>query len=214
MVDRTELRIRADPGNLPYSNDRGEGFENRIAEIIGEELGLPVRYTWFPQTIGFVRRTLGEKRCDLIIGVTATNEVMQNTNPYYNSTYVMVHRKDTVLSGSLGDQALKGLTIGAQPRTPVVSLLARHGLLGHMKSYVPDVDGHPLQRTGLETPTEPHPAQAQGRYRRDPGRLRRPLLDRKGRLIKTAAGPKVKPVTAPVPTAKSGAKSAGGFLEP
>ncbi|PTW61989.1 PQQ-dependent catabolism-associated CXXCW motif protein/quinoprotein dehydrogenase-associated probable ABC transporter substrate-binding protein [Breoghania corrubedonensis] len=146
VVDRTELRVCADPGNLPYSNDKGEGFENRIAEIVAEELGLPVRYTWFPQTIGFVRRTLGEKRCDLIIGVAATNELMQNTNPYYNSTYVMVHRKDAALTGSLGDPALAGLKIGAQPRTPAASLLARHGLLGHMKSYPLIVD------TRLEKP--------------------------------------------------------------
>ncbi|MEI2384311.1 quinoprotein dehydrogenase-associated putative ABC transporter substrate-binding protein [Breoghania sp. JC706] len=146
VVDRTELRVCADPGNLPYSNDKGEGFENRIAEIVAEELGLPVRYTWFPQTIGFVRRTLGEKRCDLIIGVAATNELMQNTNPYYNSTYVMVHRKDVALSGSLSDPALKDMAIGVQPRTPVASLLARHGLLSHMKSYPLIVD------TRLEKP--------------------------------------------------------------
>ena len=146
VVDRTTLRVCADPGNLPYSNDKGEGFENRIAEIIAEELDVPIAYTWFPQTIGFVRRTLGEKRCDLIIGVAATNELMQNTNPYYKSTYVMVYRADTDLTGSLGDPALQGRKIGVQPRTPVASLLARHGLMGHMKSYPLVVD------TRLEKP--------------------------------------------------------------
>ncbi|WP_321342195.1 quinoprotein dehydrogenase-associated putative ABC transporter substrate-binding protein [Breoghania sp.] len=140
VVDRTTLRVCADPGNLPYSNDKGEGFENKIAEIIAEELDVPIAYTWFPQTIGFVRRTLGEKRCDLIIGVAATNELMQNTNPYYNSTYVMVYRAGADLTGSLGDPALKGMRIGVQPRTPVASLIARHGLLGHMKSYPLVVD--------------------------------------------------------------------------
>ncbi len=69
VVDRSKLRVCADPGNLPYSNDRGEGFENKIAELIAEALGVPLEYTWFPQTVGFVRMTLAAKRCDLIIGV-------------------------------------------------------------------------------------------------------------------------------------------------
>src|SRR3546814_13409749 len=90
VVDQTRLRVCADPGNLPYSNDKGEGFENKIAELIEADLGVPLEYTWFPQTIGFVRNTLAARRCDLIIGVDTTNDLMKNTNPYYRSGYVTV----------------------------------------------------------------------------------------------------------------------------
>ncbi|WP_162901351.1 quinoprotein dehydrogenase-associated putative ABC transporter substrate-binding protein [Breoghania sp. L-A4] len=145
VVDRSTLKVCADPGNLPYSNDKGEGFENKIAELIASDLGVPIEYTWFPQTVGFVRMTLAAKRCDLIIGVATTNELMQNSNPYYHSTYVMVRRADTEVSG-LDDPILKTMTIGVQPRTPVASLLARRGLLTRLKSYRLVVD------TRLEKP--------------------------------------------------------------
>ncbi len=147
VVDRSKLRVCADPGNLPYSNDKGEGFENKIAELIARELGVPLEYTWFPQTVGFVRMTLAAKRCDLIIGVATTNEMMQNTNPYYRSSYVIVHRPDLALqNGSLGDPVFKDLRLGIQPRTPVATLVARHGLLTQAKSYRLIVD------TRLEKP--------------------------------------------------------------
>lgn len=147
VVDRSKLRVCADPGNLPYSNDKGEGFENKIAELIAADLGVPLEYTWFPQTIGFVRQTLAAKRCDLIIGVATTNELMQNTNPYYRSGYVIVHRADVpVAGGRLEDPAFKELRLGLQPRTPVATLAARHGLLTRAKSYKLIVD------TRLEKP--------------------------------------------------------------
>lgn len=148
VVDRSKLRVCADPGNLPYSDDRGDGFENKIAELIAGELGIPLEYTWFPQTIGFVRMTLAAKLCDLIIGVATTNELMQNTNPYYRSSYVIVHRDDLQLDndGRLDDPAFKDLRIGIQPRTPVATLTARHGLLTRAKPYRLVVD------TRLEKP--------------------------------------------------------------
>lgn len=147
VVDLSKLRVCADPGNLPYSNDKGEGFENKIAELIAGDLGVPLEYTWFPQTIGFVRMTLAAKRCDLIIGVATTNELMQNTNPYYRSGYVIVHRPELRLAeGRLDDPAFKDLRVGLQPRTPVATLAARHGLLGRAKSYKLIVD------TRLEKP--------------------------------------------------------------
>ncbi|GAB4368755.1 MAG: hypothetical protein Kow00114_28180 [Kiloniellaceae bacterium] len=147
IVDVSKLRVCADPGNLPYSNDQGEGFENKIAELIAADLGVPLEYTWFPQTVGFVRQTLAAKRCDLIIGVATTNELMQNTNPYYRSGYVIVHRADLKLAeGRLDDPVFKELRLGLQPRTPVATLAARHGLLAHAKSYKLIVD------TRLEKP--------------------------------------------------------------
>ena len=145
--DRTVLRVCADPNNLPYSDDRGEGFENKIAELIAEDLGVPLAYTWFPQTVGFVRSTLGTRRCDLIIGVATTNELMQNTNPYYRSGYVLIHRADVPLtSADLDDPLLKTLRIGAQVGTPAATMLAHRGLLRNARSYKLVVD------TRLEKP--------------------------------------------------------------
>src|SRR3546814_425073 len=147
VVDQTRLRVCADPGNLPYSNDKGEGFENKIAELIAADLGVPLEYTWFPQTIGFVRNTLAARRCDLIIGVATTNELMQNTNPYYRSGYVIVHRPELQLTeGRLDDPVFKALRVGMQPRTPVATLVARYGLLDRARSYPLIVD------TRLEKP--------------------------------------------------------------
>src|SRR4051794_11325821 len=71
LVPQEELRVCADPANLPFSNERGEGFENRIAQIMGDALGLPVRTIFFPQVQGFVRNTLGLRRCDLVMGTVA-----------------------------------------------------------------------------------------------------------------------------------------------
>lgn len=147
IVDRTTLRVCADPDNLPYSNDKGEGFENKIADLIAEEFGVPVAYTWFPQTIGFVRNTLAARRCDLIIGVATTNELMQNTNPYYRSSYVIIHRPDLpVKPNSLEDPIFRTLKIGIQPQTPAASMAARYGLLDQARTYKLMVD------TRLEKP--------------------------------------------------------------
>ena len=82
LVSQTSLRVCADPANLPFSNDKGEGFENRIAEVLGEALGRPVSYTFYPQATGFVRRTLFEGRCDVIIGYAQGDELVLNTNHY------------------------------------------------------------------------------------------------------------------------------------
>src|SRR3546814_11972752 len=75
VVAQTRLRVCADPGNLPYSNDKGEGFENKIAELIASDLGVPLEYTWFPQTIGFVRNTHAAQRGDLTLGRTEERRV-------------------------------------------------------------------------------------------------------------------------------------------
>lgn len=141
LVDPTKLRVCADPANLPYSNQAGEGFENKIAELLASKLGVQLTYTWYPQTVGFVRNTLGARQCDLVIGVATTNELMQNTNPYYRSSYVLVQRADaTPKATSLHDPALAELRIGAVARTPPVTLLAQRGLLGHLQPYELIVD--------------------------------------------------------------------------
>src|SRR5438876_8561571 len=94
IVDRSELKVCADPNNLPFSDEKKQGFENKIADIIGAELGLKVDYVWFPQIIGFVRNTLRAHLCDLVMGTVAGDEIMQTTNPYYFTTYVMLYRSD------------------------------------------------------------------------------------------------------------------------
>lgn len=141
LVDRTQLRVCADPSNLPFSNKKGEGFENKIAEIIAEELGVPVKYYWFPQSIGFIRQTLDKKRCDIIIGYVATHELVLNSNPYYRTAYVFVHREGE-FDGfkSLDDKRLKGKKLGVIAGTPPVDLLVDNNLLDNIKSFHRMVD--------------------------------------------------------------------------
>lgn len=87
---RTALRVCADPDNLPYSHEDGSGFENRIAQMVASDLGLPIEYAWLPDRRGFVRKTLGAGLCDLVVGVPADFERTLNTRPYYRSSYVLV----------------------------------------------------------------------------------------------------------------------------
>ena len=130
------LRVCADPDNLPYSNKKRQGFENRIIELIGAKLGREVRYTWFPQSIGFVRNTLRLRECDLISGITTTSQRVQNTNPYYYSVYTMVYRKDEGLDATtMSDPQLKDLKLGVVAGTPPASIIAQLGLLGNVKPY-------------------------------------------------------------------------------
>jgi quinoprotein dehydrogenase-associated probable ABC transporter substrate-binding protein/PQQ-dependent catabolism-associated CXXCW motif protein len=136
LVDRTTLRVCADPANLPFSNEAGEGFENKIAELMAERLGVPLAYTWFPQTIGFVRNTLNEYRCDLVMGVVSTDELVQNTNPYYRSTYVLARRAaDREKFSDLTSPAMQDARIGVVARTPPINLLRHHGLLDRLETY-------------------------------------------------------------------------------
>lgn len=136
VQDKSRLRVCADPANLPFSNKAGEGFENKIAELLAEKLKVPVRYTWFPQGVGFVRNTLNARKCDLVIGISLGFELLQNTNPYYTSTYALIYRADSGLTaGSLKDPSLKGRSIGVVAGTPPATLLARNGLLDKMRPY-------------------------------------------------------------------------------
>jgi len=137
-----ELRVCADPNNLPYSNQREEGFENRLAELIAAELGSSVRYTWWPQRRGFIRNTLAAGKCDLVMGTTFGAERVLTTQPYYRSTYVFVFRKDRHLTvRSLDDPALRTLRIGVQlvgddyANTPPVHALSRRGITGNLVGF-------------------------------------------------------------------------------
>src|ERR1700751_579305 len=113
IVDRSELKVCADPNNLPFSDEKKEGFENKIADLIGAEKGLKVDYMWFPQVIGFVRNTLRAHLCDLVMGTVAGDEIMQTTNPYYFTTYVILYLSDKGLAvEGLNDPRLKTLRLG------------------------------------------------------------------------------------------------------
>jgi len=142
LVNRTALRVCADPANMPFSNDKGEGFENKIADIVAAELKLPVEYTWFPQATGFIRQTLFAKRCDVVMGYAQGDELVLNTNHYYRSTYALVLRKGAGLDGveSLADPRLTGKRIGVIAGTPPASVMAQLGLISHAKPYPLMVD--------------------------------------------------------------------------
>ncbi len=141
LVDRSKLRVCADPSDLPFSNQAGEGFENRIAELLAAKLGVQLTYTWYPQSMGFVRNTLNAGACDVVINVPAPNGLMQNTNPYYRSSYALVQRADANSKvTSLHDPMLADRQIGAVAGTPPVTLLAQQGLLRKLKPYQLIVD--------------------------------------------------------------------------
>ena len=141
LVPHTELRICADPGDLPFSSKNGEGFENKIAQLIGQDLGVPVNYVWFPQVVGFVRNTLRAHQCDLVMGTVSGDPIMDTTNPYYHSGYMIVTRNDGgITAHSLADPSLADKKIGIIAATPPTDLLLKHGLMPHVTSYALAVD--------------------------------------------------------------------------
>jgi mxaJ protein len=112
-VPARELRVCADPNNLPFSNERQEGFENKIAEFIARDLGATVRYTWWAQRRGFIRNTLRARACDVVMGVPNNYDPVLATTPYYRSTYVFLYPKDRGLAiRSLDDPLLRQLRVG------------------------------------------------------------------------------------------------------
>ena len=136
------LRVCADPNNLPFSNEAREGFENKIAGLVGRELHRPVEYVWWAQRRGFVRNTLGAGSCDLVVGTVSGMEMLATTRPYYKSTYVFVSRHDRGLGiTSFDDARLKQLRIGVQlvgddfANTPPAHALANRGMTSNVVGY-------------------------------------------------------------------------------
>ena len=136
------LRVCADPNNLPFSNQRGEGFENKIAELLAHDMGERVEYTWWAQRRGFFRNTLRAGTCDLVVGVPAALEMALTTKPYYRSTYVFLSRKDRHLNlTSLDDPKLRNLTIGVQiigddfSNAPPAHALGRRNIVGNVRGF-------------------------------------------------------------------------------
>jgi mxaJ protein len=136
------LRVCADPNNLPFSNQRQEGLENRLAELLARELKATVQYTWWAQRRGFIRNTLKAGLCDVVLGVPTDFELALTTRPYYRSSYVFVSRKDRGLKlRSLDDAALRSLKIGVHlvgddmSNTPPAHALARRGIIDNVAGY-------------------------------------------------------------------------------
>jgi quinoprotein dehydrogenase-associated probable ABC transporter substrate-binding protein len=136
------LRVTADPNNLPFSNEKREGFENRIADLIAKELNATLHYSWRAQRRGFFRETLKEDRADLVLGVPAHFEMALPTSPYYRSSYVFVYRKDRNLNlRSLDDPQLHQLKVGVQmigndeTNTPPAHALAHRGIVNNVRGY-------------------------------------------------------------------------------
>ena len=135
------LRVCADPNNLPFSNDDLEGFENRIASLVGEELDARIEYVWWAQRRGFIRNTLREGMCDAVMGVPARFEMTRTTAPYYRSSYVFVTRQGSHQPASFDDPFLATATIGVHligddfANSPPAHALSARGLIHNVRGY-------------------------------------------------------------------------------
>jgi quinoprotein dehydrogenase-associated probable ABC transporter substrate-binding protein len=137
------VRVCADPDNMPFSNAKGEGFENELAELIAKKLDARLVYSWFPEATGYVPNTMGSDACDLVMGYAQGTGLIDDTNPYYHTSYVLLYREDdSTLRGveRLSDRRLKDKSIGYFARTLPASILAIHGLAGMAKPF--DVRAH------------------------------------------------------------------------
>jgi quinoprotein dehydrogenase-associated probable ABC transporter substrate-binding protein len=137
LVDPKVLRVCADPRNLPFSNEKGEGFENKLAEFFAAKLQKKLDYVYFPQATGFVRVTLGAHRCDVIMGFPQGDDLVQGTNPYYRAAYALISKQGSGLEDidTLEDARLKGKHIGVVAGTPPGTNMAANGLMANAKPY-------------------------------------------------------------------------------
>lgn len=137
LVSKNAFRVCADPANYPMSTREETGFENSLADLMAEKLGLPVQYTWYPMATGFIRNTLNAKQCDVVIGYAQGHELVLNTNHYLTSVYTLIVPTGSDLSEvtQLADPALQGKRIGVIAGTPPGAHLARNGLIAKAKAY-------------------------------------------------------------------------------
>jgi quinoprotein dehydrogenase-associated probable ABC transporter substrate-binding protein len=142
LVSPTAFRVCADPADYPLSGREKPGFENEIAALLAKALEKPVETTWFPMGPGFIRKTLRAGLCDVVIGYAQGDEMVQNTNHYYTSVYVLVTRAGDALADvdTLSDPALQGHRIGIVAGTPPANHIARRGLMALAKPYPLIVD--------------------------------------------------------------------------
>lgn len=138
---RRVIRVCADPNNLPFSNDRLEGFENRIAALVGDALGARIEYVWWAQRRGFIRNTLQQGLCEVVMGVPAGLERTPTTAPYYRSSYVFVTRRGSHAPATFDDPYLAGATIGVHligddfANSPPAHALSARGLIHNVRGY-------------------------------------------------------------------------------
>jgi mxaJ protein len=137
-----ELVVCADPDDLPYSSEQADGFENRVARVVAEEIGATLRIAWQPLRRGVVRKTLGAGACDALAGVPIGLEGVATTAPYYRSTYVVVQRRDGAAAiTSFDDPRLRDMTVGVQlvgadmAAAPPALALARRGIVANVRGY-------------------------------------------------------------------------------
>ncbi|MGO9134294.1 MAG: substrate-binding domain-containing protein [Methylovirgula sp.] len=142
LVDPKVLRVCADPSHLPFSNQKGEGFENKIAELLAKKLGKGIAYTFYPDSSGFIKNTLNAMRCDVVMGVAQGDDLVQTSNPYYRTGYVLVTKKDSDIADvdSLADPKLKTKRIGVTAGSAPANYLVMDGLIDKAKSYPLFVD--------------------------------------------------------------------------
>ena len=142
LIDPQTLRVCADPHNMPFSTEQGEGFENKLAELFAAQLGKGLAYAWYPQAPGFVRNTLAAHRCDVLMGVPQGDDLVQVTNPYYRTAYALVLKTDSDLNGvdTISDPRLHGKRIGVVAGTPPANNMAANGLMANARPYPLVVD--------------------------------------------------------------------------
>jgi mxaJ protein len=136
------IRVCADPDNMPLSNQKGEGFEQKLAELIAKEWNAKVEYAWWPVRRGFFARALNGRYCDLAVEAPPALDIASVTRPYFRSGYVFVTRKDSGLDiKSLADPRLKKLRIGVNllnsdaENTPPAMALSKYGVVGNLRGY-------------------------------------------------------------------------------
>lgn len=143
LVQQRHITACADPNNLPFSNRAGQGFENKLAEMIAADLHAKLDYVWWAQRRGYVRNTLNETKCDFWPGIGSNVEMVATSRPYYRSTYMFVTRQSDNLAGlTLDDPRLKRLRIGVQmigndaTNTPPAHALASRGVIANVRGYM------------------------------------------------------------------------------
>jgi mxaJ protein len=151
---KPELRVCANPNDLPFSNAQGQGFENKLAEMVAHDLGEAVRYTWTDEHEHFIRKTLNAGKCDVLMGVPAGFDEVDTTRPYYTSGYVFVSRQDRGLHlSSMRDPRLHKLRIGlhviGDDNTPPMEALSRQGITQNIVGYMIFQDAQTKGRSRL-----------------------------------------------------------------
>jgi quinoprotein dehydrogenase-associated probable ABC transporter substrate-binding protein len=135
---------------MPFSNEKGEGFENKLAELMAQKLDSTLQYSWFTEATGYVPNTMGREACDLVMGYAQGTGLIEDTNPYYHTSYMLIYREDDMsLAGidNLSDPRLKGKRIGLFARTPPASILAMHGLVANAKPFEVDAEDRSAEAT-------------------------------------------------------------------